>query len=124
MSKVNRVVIRAFVPACVFAALLFPTVVSSSVYLPSARSATVTSAECETEYQKSSADDTCIEYDRRGNLGISVSNNQCFLRLQCQNRWYNSLTPGLNWNYTEITVDLGDASDLNNCNGVLTNGSC
>lgn len=86
---------------------------------------TVTAAECAEAYQESSADPSCIEYEEGSNLGISVSDNdQCVFSLKCRNKWWTWLTPLKNWNYTNITVDLGDADNLSNCNGQLRVGSC
>ena len=73
--------------------------------------AEATQAQCEAEWADSDADGPC--WDEQ----ITPSGDQCTISAKCKRGNEDYLR-------TSITVDLDSVSDLNNCNGTLTDGSC
>ena len=83
----------------------------------SPQSASVTTGECTTEYNKSPASNTC-EY--RGG-GVSVTNNKCNFFLTCT---YQTSTGDDRGDFSITGVSKGDASNLHLCGRTLQVGSC
>ena len=67
--------------------------------------ATVTTAECVTEFNDSPASSTC-EVET-----VSASGNDCTFSATCQHSG--------TWHDSSITVNIGDADELVNCSGSL-----
>ena len=66
---------------------------------------------CTAKYVQSDADDTCR------NETVTAQGWNCQVVAECKNS-------ARDWVSSQITVNYNDVSNLNNCNGVLTNGSC
>ena len=73
--------------------------------------AQVTQAQCEAEWAASEADDSC------SNEHISPAGDNCEISAWCDAGFRSGMT-------TSIEVDLDSVSDLNNCDGELTDGNC
>ena len=73
-----------------------------------------TQQECWDAWQDSSARDSCY-----ANSVTASGTDQCTLESPvCEN------AAGVQVSNSDLTLDYDDVDDLNNCNGVLTNGSC
>ena len=73
--------------------------------------ADATQAQCDAEWAESAADAQCSDET------ITPSGGDCTIHARCKTRVGSE-------EKASITVDLESVSDLNNCNGVLTNGTC
>ena len=78
--------------------------------------ADTTEAQCSAEWALSAADNECSDEE------IEVQDDgDCQITASCQ---YKSKDGGHGLLQTTITVGLDSVSDLNNCGGLLTIGSC
>ena len=87
------------------AALLLLGVATASQAFPPGPS------QCMNKYVQSDADDTCQNED------VTIDGNNCSFTAECRD------SEG-DWRNTSITVSPEEATQLNNCNGTLTLGSC
>ena len=92
----------------------------ASVLLLAGSPALGSNAECRDEWDESSASETC------NNVNIAFGDWQgcqpcCSIVAKCHTGNRLSLNP---WKSTIIVVPVSEVSDLENCRGTLTEGSC
>ena len=92
----------------------------ASILLLAASPGLGSNAECADEWEESSASETC------NNENIAFGNWQgcepcCSISAKCHTGNQLAANP---WKTTIIAVPVSDVSDLQNCQGTLTDGSC
>ena len=82
--------------------------------------AAVTDRACRTQWNDSSARDSCSSRTR----ATATADSQCRIETVCEASSWPSDRPWERWQSNDIELDLDQVANLANCNGRLRVGSC